>query len=485
MTRICIPLAPRSSGECCTKMAALAQRCDLFEIRADAFESAPDLPLILGQASRPVLWTHRSPSEGGHDNPRQRQRLEEYRQALLQGARWADVEWKSGLAPLLETFADRLVLSLHDFGGTPREILRSVREMARVPCGVIKVAAQVNRTEDLEALAACACWLKQQEKKFVIAGMGEDGKPLRVLAPRLGSEWTYAALDQATASGQLTEDDLELYRLRDLSARSTIYAVIGNPVAHSQSPGLHNSAYRLMDRDAVYAAIRVDDLDAYLRLASTLGIAGWSVTLPWKEEMARRSVLQDAASRASGVVNTVRREDTRYLGWNTDWYGFLEPLRRRRPLAGLRACIVGTGGAARTAVAALLLEQARVVVLGRRSEALAAFAAEFPVKTASLADAAEVSGDLIVNATPVGMWPAAEAMPVSPALLSRFEVAYDLIYTPRQTMFLRAACRLGLQAVSGWEMFVLQAVEQIGIFTGSKPPAEWVQMQLAAKDPEP
>ncbi len=460
-------------------MASLARRCDLFEIRADAFEAAPDLPSIFRQATQAIIWTHRSPEEGGRPNPRQDGRLAEYRQALELGARWVDIEWRSGLANELAPFKERLVLSLHDFEKTPGDLLQSVFQMAEQPCAVVKVATQVNCTEDLLKLVETAQWLRKKNRKFVVLGIGEDGRPIRLLAPRLDCEWAYVALDVPTAGGQLTAADMQLYRFGSLHSGTRLFAVIGNPVAHSRSPWFHNSAYQAMGLGAVYIAIRVDNVDAYLKLCDRLEISGWSVTLPWKSEMARMCNLQDAASRLSGVVNTVRREKERYLGWNTDWAGFIEPIRRRRPVGGMHACVLGTGGAARTAVAALLSEGAHVAVLGRRPEALQIFAREFSVQTGLLSDAAGVSGDLIVNATSVGMSPAVDAMPVPASLLERFAFAYDLVYTPPLTMFLRNAQQLGLQPISGWEMFVLQAAEQIRIFTGSPPPSQWLNAQLA------
>ncbi|HEV8130858.1 MAG TPA: type I 3-dehydroquinate dehydratase [Acidobacteriota bacterium] len=475
MTQICVPLSPANDKECCDAMAHLASRCDLFEIRADAFQERPDLPLIFKRATRPVIWTHRCPEEGGRHNPRQRDRLQEYRRALDCGVNWIDVEWRSGLAEPLRAFADKTVLSLHDFGKTPHDLLHCIRQMTEVPCGVVKVATRVERTEDLLRLIECAHWLLSQGKRVVVLGLGDDGKPIRVLSPLLGCEWTYAALDTPTAPGQLTESDLELYRFTALGRQTRLFAVIGNPIAHSRSPWFHNSAYQTMNLNAVYVAIRVDNLDAYLKLAQQMNISGWSVTLPWKTEVAGRCLLQDEASRRSGVVNTVRPDGDRYLGWNTDWAGFIEPIRKRCPVGHLRACVLGTGGVARTAVAALISEGAQVTVLGRRLEVLHLLENEFRIETGLLEDSPEVSGDLIVNATSVGMSPAIDAMPVPDSLLERFQIAYDLVYTPPLTSFLRNARQLGLQTISGWEMFVQQAAEQVRIFTGNLPPREWLE----------
>lgn len=479
MNRICVPLAAASSSECTAVMEMLADACDLFEVRSDAFREAPDVVEILSRAPRPVVWTHRSTAEGGRDNPRQARRLDEYRLALKYGARWVDVEWKSHSASQLAPFADRLILSFHDFDATPGDLPRMAAQMAAEPCAIVKIATRVGGTRDLLSLAQAGLWLQAQGRPSIVIGLGDDGKPLRLLSSRIGCEWTYAALHQPTAPGQITAADLELYRFRNLSPETRIFAVIGNPIAHSLSPLLHNPAYHSLGVDAVCLPVRVDDLDAYLNLAGTLGFSGWSVTLPLKEPMARRCLLQDPASRASGVVNTVRPEEGQYLGWNTDWAGMVEPLKRRRSLRGSTIWVIGTGGVARTAIAAFQAEQATVCVAGRRAEALETLAREFSVETVLVDNLALVGGDVIVNATPVGMAPHTADSPVPEAALSRFHVAYDLVYTPRDTLFLRQARRLGLETISGWEMFVLQAVRQIRIFTGSELQPSWIDSQMS------
>ena len=480
MTRVCIPLSPATTEECCEKMRQLAPCCDLFEIRADAFVEDADLARIFRTASRPLIWTHRNEAEGGKNNPRQGRRMAEYQSALEHGAAWVDVEWRSGLGRQLDA-GERTVLSFHDFEKTPPDVLPMIREMAEMPGAVIKVATRVVQTRDLLVLAQGARWASERRRKHVIFGMGIDGKPLRVLAPQLGAEWTYAALDRPTAEGQLSGDDLRLFRFGQLGRTSRIFAVIGNPVAHSRSPSFHNAAYGRLGQDAVYISIRVDDLSSYLNLASELGISGWSVTLPWKAEMARACDPQDEASRQSGVVNTVRREGNRLLGWNTDWYGFLQPLRSRLSLKGMRATILGAGGVARTAVAALTGEGAQVTVMARRREALEEFRRAFSVTARLLDEAPPASGDLIVNTTPVGMSPAENEIAVPASLLQNFRVAYDLVYTPRETLFLREAAQQGLQTISGWEMFIHQAAEQVRIFTGQNLPQDWLNAQLGTE----
>ncbi|HEY2931375.1 MAG TPA: type I 3-dehydroquinate dehydratase [Acidobacteriota bacterium] len=477
MTRVCVPLSPASTAECCEKIRRLASNCDLFEIRADAFTEEPDLDVIFRAAERPLIWTHRNTAEGGKNNPRQNRRLAEYRSALQRGASLVDVEWRSGLAQELDA-GERTVLSFHDFEKTPVDILSIVRQMAAMPRAIIKVATRVQQTRDMLALVQGARWLLQQNRRHVVFGMGLDGKPLRLLAPQLGAEWSYAALDKPTADGQLTGEDLSQYRFGKLGKTTRVFAVIGNPIGHSLSPSFHNAAYSSLGLDAVYVSIRVDDLSCYLRLASELNIAGWSVTIPWKSEMAQACRLQDAASRESGAVNTVMPDGRRLLGWNTDWHGFLQPLRTRLALKDAGVTVIGAGGAARSAVAALRSEGARVTVLARRAEALAQFERDFSVKTRLLNEASGVAGDLIVNATPVGMAPLENKSPIPASCLQNFRIAYDLVYNPRKTLFLCKAAEMGLQTISGWEMFVHQAAEQVRIFTGQHLSDDWQESQL-------
>jgi len=218
----------------------------------------------------------------------------------------------------------------------------------------------------------------------------------------------------------------------------------------------------------VYVPLPAVDADDFVQFGRAIGLSGASVTIPHKVTLVERLDELDDVVRRVGAVNTIRAEGARWLGRNTDTQGFLEPLRQI-PLKGLRASLLGAGGAAR-AVAVALAPTGCALRVHARHRAQAE-------EVASLATAAvggwppePGSWDLLVNATPVGMAPRVDASPIPAELLSGRYV-YDLVYNPLVSRLLREAAARGCRTIGGLDMLVAQAGEQFHWWTGSMPPA--------------
>ncbi len=263
-----------------------------------------------------------------------------------------------------------------------------------------------------------------------------------------------------------------------LSAATTVVGVIGDPVAHSLSPLLHNTAFAELGVDWVSVGFPVaaGAAGAALDGARALGIRGLSVTMPHKDDVARRVDRLSALAGRLGAVNCVVDEDGSWRGENTDGAGFVDALRRRDGFDPRdRSClVVGAGGAARAVIAALADAGAGVVIVLNRSSDRARAAA-------ALADAVGRTGqpeeaarcDLVVNATPLGMVGQAGATwPVDPGLLHRGQVVVDLVYHPTLTPWLAAARSRGASVSNGLGMLVHQAGLQVASWTGLDPPVE-------------
>ena len=272
------------------------------------------------------------------------------------------------------------------------------------------------------------------------------------------------------------------------SASTRLVALLGDPVAHSRSPALHNAAFRADGLDLVYVACRVapPDLPAAVAGLYALGALGANVTVPHKTAVVPLVAALAPAARAIGAVNTLVRRDDGWLGDNTDAVGFMEPLAPHLDeLRGAEAVILGAGGAARAAAYALLTaaRPARLTLAARRptqAEALARDLAPLDADGAltvrPLADAAPAvrAARLVVNATSIGMagagteatpWPAATDF--GPAL-----VVYDLVYAPARTRLLREAAARGAATIGGLGMLVGQAAAAYALWTGRPfPPA--------------
>ncbi len=262
------------------------------------------------------------------------------------------------------------------------------------------------------------------------------------------------------------------------SARTVVVGVVGDPIAHSLSPLLHNTAFAEIGLDWVSVAFPVPagKVGPVLDALGPLGIAGLSVTMPHKAAAAAHLEVLSPVARRLGAVNCVVNRGGTLEGDNTDGQGFLDSLARAAgvEVAGRRCLVVGAGGAARAVVLALAdAGAAEVVVVARRAEAAAGAAAlagdRGRAGSARDAPAAEV----VVNATPVGMVGAGPGAPLVPAeVVGPGQVVVDLVYRPAETDWMREAARRGATVVGGLGMLVHQAAAQLERWTGQAAPLE-------------
>lgn len=256
--------------------------------------------------------------------------------------------------------------------------------------------------------------------------------------------------------------------------------VIGDPVAHSLSPLLHQAmldqtgaAYRYDVR-----TVRPEELPAFVRWAKDGGCAGFNVTMPHKEAILPLLDEVDATAASCGAVNTVCIREGRAIGHNTDGTGFLDSLAGQGFYPqGRTVLLLGAGGAAKAVGHALAAAGAgRIIVCARRLERAAVLAAQLPscgegivLAQDAIQQAAAVC-DLLVNATPLGMAgsPAFAGLDFLQAMPPH-TVVYDLVYHPRRTALLEAAARQGLRAVGGIDLLIRQAVRAFTFFTGETP----------------
>ena len=260
-----------------------------------------------------------------------------------------------------------------------------------------------------------------------------------------------------------------------ITGKTKLLAVVGNPIKHSLSPLIHNYAYSLMGIDAVY--IPIEAKEAYIEevlsgLCFTLNLVGFNVTIPFKERVVRLMDLCSEEAQAIGAVNTVKRGDDKLTGYNTDWLGFRESLRINGINGVSSALLIGAGGASKAVAYALIrMGVERLFVTNRSPVNLQLFLERFsqfkPVawEERDLLDVLpEV--DLVINATSIGM-DGVSFPPVRLEALRKDAVVYDLIYW--ETPLLKKAKELGLKAIDGLDMLILQALYAIEIWFGKMP----------------
>ncbi len=460
--RICETVAvPTLAG---LRAARDASRADMVELRLDALREPIDVDGALADRRKPVLVTCRPVWEGGAFAGPEEDRWRILGRAFALGAEWVDVEWRARFAdaPPPGT-ADRTVLSLHDFEGVPRDLPDLARQMRAAGPGVVKIAVTPQRLADLVDLKAVGAILGGQPR--VLVGMGEFGVASRLLPAHFGSCWTYAG--HGVAPGQLPVPRMvDEFGVRRASAATPIYGIVGRPVTWSLSPTMHNAAFRAAGIDAIYVPLPSMSAEDFVAFARAFPVAGASVTAPLKVDVLALVEEMDDVCRRTGAANTLKCEGGRWAAANTDAAGFLAPLQARMTLAGVRAAVLGAGGAARAVALALRSAGARVTLCARREE---------QARVVAAATGAQVghwppqpgTWDLLVNTTPVGSAPVVDDLPMAGPFTGR--VVYDLIYQPVQTRLLREAALAGCETLGGLDMLVAQAQAQAEWWTGVRP----------------
>ncbi len=451
------------------------------ELRLDWLSDGREMDRFLARLAkqRPratLIATCRRREAGGKFRGTIAQQLVHLAAAVRSGCAWYDLEIESSSrcpAELLDVLLGegRRIASAHFFRRSPKNLRRVAADLDREKPDAIKIAVQcdsLRRSLDVLQLA-------RGRKDLIAVPMGDVALPARVLALALreGCALAYAPVENATAPGQVALHEMKgLYRADKLRRKTRVYGVIGNPIGHSLSPVLQNAGFQARRMDAVFLPFLVRDLRDFLLSVERLGIAGFSVTLPHKQAILRHLDDCDPMAAAIGAVNTVVvRGGGKLYGYNTDYVGVLRALERRIPLRGSRALIFGAGGAARAVAFALAESGASVCVCARRAPAAKALARAVGGEVVERPRLQREFFDAIVNATPVGMHPAADRSPLAARELN-CRLVFDLIYRPRVTKLMQLAALRGIETVSGVEMFVAQGTAQWEIWTGERAPVE-------------
>jgi 3-dehydroquinate dehydratase/shikimate dehydrogenase len=392
-------------------------------------------------------------------------------QARQAGCLWCDIEVETlrklpGQSAREYAVPRRIMLSVHDFQRTP-DLTRAVRLPSHGELDAIKIAAYARTIADSARLLH---WAKGS-KDCIAVPMGEIGLPARILALREGSILAYAPVASATAPGQVSLHDLKyLYRAHQLNQHTQVFGVIADPVGHSLSPLMHNSAFVAKKINAVYLPFLVKDLRDFVSAIPDFGVRGFSVTLPHKQKIMKYLKACDALAVDIGAVNTVVvHRDGSLSGSNTDYVGILRSLEKKLDLAKSRVLIFGAGGSARAAAFALARAGASVAICARREKAASELARAVGGEVLPRRALRTESFDAILNTTPVGMHPNSEISPLSPREL-HCRIVMDLIYRPEQTQLLKLAARKGIATVSGVEMFLAQGIAQWELWTKQRAP---------------
>jgi shikimate dehydrogenase len=255
-------------------------------------------------------------------------------------------------------------------------------------------------------------------------------------------------------------------------AVAPLYVVVGNPIGHSLSPVMHNSALAHCGLDGHYLAFRVENIAAAVDGIRGLGIRGASVTIPHKISVLPYLDKVDPMAADIGAVNTVINRDGVLHGYNSDCAGAVKALAEKTVIDGRDVAVIGAGGGARAIGFGLKREGAIVTIINRTESRGEKLARDLGCRFRPLAKLKKLPYDIVVNATPAGMTPDVDSTPLAPTLMKPEMVVMDMVYNPLRTRFLKEAQRIGCTIIDGVSMFVHQGAVQFELWTGKKAPID-------------
>jgi 3-dehydroquinate dehydratase/shikimate dehydrogenase len=498
LARICVPVCVRRASELPAAIEGAAGLADVIELRLD-YLAANDLGQAtaflreyLKHASSPIVITFRAPEQGGQNTSNPEARRSFWLSLIsISGSAFLDLEFDLVLSfaaegSLEESPIDwsRVICSHHDFGGAPLNLEQIYERMAATPARILKIAIQAQDATDCLPIFRLLERAQREGRELIAIAMGQAGVMTRILGPSRGSFLTYGSMDDesATAPGQLTARELrEVYRLDKIDRETEVIGLIGNPVGHSLSPHMHNAALEIAGVNAVYIPFEVRDAGEFMRRMAHPGsreiewnLLGLSVTAPHKSAVMNSLDWIDSAAKEIGAVNTIVIRGNELHGHNTDADGFITPLKRKfGSLDTARCAIVGAGGGARAALWAFRREGADVALFVRDSDKARLASKELGVDSYPVSAASFAGFDIVVNATPLGTRGVREQDTVAVAnQLRGVRLAYDLVYNPLETRFMREANAAGCETLGGIEMLLAQAFEQFKLWMGRDPDVE-------------
>ena len=458
-----------------------AQGAKLVELRLDYIARSVELARVLKNRPTAVVVTCRRKEDGGRWEKSEEDRLMLLRQSIAMGVEYIDLE-EDTAAKIPRYGKTKRIISYHNFEGVPTNLEEIHARLAKLDADIVKIAVQAQSFED----SARVIELMRNAKIPTIGiAMGDYGSMTRILGTRYGAPFTFCVfnLDRRVAPGQLSYNDMKnIYRVDSITDKTKIFGVVADPVAHSYSPMLHNSAFQANELDCRYLPFRVaaNDIEPFVRWCQREGVGGLSVTIPHKQSVLPLLTQAEAAAQGIGACNTIVISGEDRIGYNTDYraamecigYGLSKLYEEPNPFEGRSALLLGSGGVSRAIGWGLAQRRVRVAISSRNSESAERLARELGGRAVAWEERHSVQPSILVNGTPIGMFPEMDVTPFRKENLDQRTLVFDTVYNPEQTLLIRQAKSIGCPVITGLSMFVRQAAYQYRLFTGKEPPIE-------------
>ncbi len=481
-----------------------AKAADLIEIRADSIKDF-SLPLFLrqkinpaparkGWVNKPLIFTCYAKSNGGHFSGTESERIKLLLSAISSG-RFGyvtiDIPGSLKVSDDIKALIDlgrscqtKIILAYHNYQKTPDNLEAIYKNISAYKPDVVKIVTHARQFSDNFRIFKLALRCSRTERpvspqgigapkaaswhspKLIAFCMSDKGLMSRIFYKRFGLFLTYASYKTGleTAEGQIPFEHMKyLYRADLINRRTKIFGLLGNPIKHSYSPLLFNGLFQTRNINAVYLPFAIEP--KYFRsdfslIKSFLKPAGFSITSPYKITAMKLVDRLSKSAKEIGAVNTIYRKGNKFIGTNTDWIGVIEALLPlRKLLKDRQVFVLGKGGASKAIAYALRNSGIKATVFSRKGGG-----GVFPLSRIAHYCRGSGADKIIINATPVGMFPDTDRSPAPKSCLKKGMIVFDTIYNPAQTRLIKDARSRGCVVINGLRMFLAQALKQMEYF---------------------
>ena len=286
------------------------------------------------------------------------------------------------------------------------------------------------------------------------------------------------------APGQISfREMIELYRHHRINEQTRVFGLLGDPIAHSYSPRLHNRAFERENMNAVYLPFRISEqhFAPSMKALRRLNVEGFSVTIPHKERALTQADHVDDNVKEIGAANTLYRNARGiWFAANTDFEAAMTTLRQATQRAGWpdggfkdrKVLILGAGGVAKAIGLGIVRGGGLLTLCGRTKSRAKELAEKLGCQSCSWENRGAQRPEILINCTPIGMFPNMDETPFEQNWMTDGMVIFDTIYNPENTLLIKLARERNCHIASGLEMFVQQAAKQFECFTGQNPPLD-------------
>jgi len=450
----------------------LSYPINLVELRLDYFSKlkTTDIKKLRSSFDIPMIFTLRKKSQGGLFKGTEKERLKIIRNLLALEPEYFDVEYDVADSFIKLIHKEypyvKLICSYHNFKKTPDNLKQVLAAMVKQEFSVYKIATFANSTIDSLRMLN---FVREHGGHNKLCGlcMGELGKATRILSPIINNYLNYVGIDknQKTAPGQLFLKELfNIYNYSMINKKTSVYALLGNPVEQSIGHIFHNSIFQQLKKNAVYIKLQLEkkEFPRFFKEVIRLPFKGFSITMPFKESVIP-FLKPSKEIKKTSAVNSILKIKNRLVGFNTDGIGVLNSIEKITPVRNKKIILLGAGGTAKAIVYEALKRGAKVIILNRTLSRAQEIAHKFGCQAHGMDYVKKLKQeryDILINATSIGMMKQEDSSLLPAKAIIAGTIILDMVCKPGSTKLLRKAKAKKCICITGEEVFVAQAIEQ-------------------------